>query len=62
MGCGFSNLHSRSNKKSLHRTFISFEVTQTNRMNRVIRRTLYIIREVSLDREMSLPTQNKNNS
>ena len=62
MGCGISSLQSRANKKKIESTFIDFEGINQYKLNRVIRRTLFIIREVSLDREMSIPKENTNNS
>ena len=58
MGCGISNLRSKSYKKKIERTFIDFKRKKRNRVKRAIRKSLSVILEVPLDREMSLSIGN----
>ena len=62
MGCGISNLQRRSYKKKIERTFFDLERKKKSRLNKAIKKSLFIITEAPIDREMSLIIENQNNS
>ena len=61
MGCGFSNSQRRSRHKHLESITISEVAFINSRLHLSIRKTLFVIKEVSVSKEMSLVEESRMN-